>query len=174
MHTHTRTHTHKLACIQRQKLNGWALPASPLPSLSPSTAFCLSGCALNCKTTQRTSYRMWLEAVGDGCRGRARAVREASYSGCGVACNPIWLCCARRPMPGARHAVASSRLFCVLDAAIFCLLFPSIQASTNSPPSPCSSLQQHLHCPPWPTFPCVACYFRLFGFLVVFALSAHL
>lgn len=165
MHTHTHTHAY------RQKLNGWALPASPLPS--PSTAFCLSGCALNCKTTQRTSYRMWLEAVGEGCRGAARAVREASCSGCGVACNPIWLCCARCPMPGARHAVASSRLFCVLDAAIFCLLFPSIQASTNSPP-PLPSPQQHLHCPPWPMFPCVACYFRLFGFLVVFALSAHL
>lgn len=39
-------------------------------------------------------------------------------------------------MLGARHAVASSRLFCVLDAAIFCLLFPGIQASTNSPPPP--------------------------------------
>lgn len=118
------------------------MPASP----SPSTAFCLSGCALNCKTTQRTSYRMWLEAVGEGCRARARAVSVASYSGCGVACNPIWLCCARCPMPGARHAVASSRLFCVLDAAIFCLLFPGIQASTNSPPPPTAA-------PPLPPSP---------------------
>lgn len=94
----------------------------------------LLGCALNCQTRGA----VWCEfLLGRGLWGKgAKGLRPAGqcYPGC--------------------HAVASSRLFCVLDAAILCLLspWPSLSGS---------------HVLPCPVI------FRLFGSFGV-PLSAHL
>jgi len=81
----------------------------------------LLGCALNCKT--RVGGHAVGSFAGRGPRvwGPAKGLRPAGQ--CYPAC----------------HAVASSRLFCVLDAAILCLLSPcpsvSISLSICSYPS---------------------------------------
>jgi len=118
----------------------------------------LLGCALNCKTRVGGHAVGSFSGRGPRVWGPAKGLRPAGQ--CYPAC----------------HAVASSRLFCVLDAAILCLLSPcpsvSISLSVCIYLPLCLFLSLSLSLSGIHVLPCPV-IFRLFGFFGV-PLSAHL